>query len=71
MLLFLNVATEEAETTKLNMIHAMVNARTRKLRIAHAYFSGLGSFFRLSITTKVEYTKSCAPPISLLLLSDA
>lgn len=53
------------------MIYALVNTRTRKLRITHAYFSGLGSFFRLSITTKVEYTKSCAPPISLLLLSDA
>ena len=53
------------------MIHALVNTRTRKLRITLAYFSGLGSFFRLSITTKVGYTKSCAPPISLLLLSDA
>ena len=40
------------------MIHALINTRTRKLRITHAYFSGLGSFFRLSITTKVEYTKN-------------
>ena len=57
------------------MIYAVVNSQIRKARITHVHFSGLGSFFRhLSMSfdnTKVEYTKTCAPPISLLLLSDA